>query len=91
MGGGIMRMQRGFQLTSIAAGLLVPAPGQAAGEASVATITVHSVANKTIRALLGKFGIAHAGSLYDGEHTNRVPQRLRENMLPFFAKHLARK
>jgi enterochelin esterase-like enzyme len=45
--------------------------------------------NKTIHALLEKFGIRHEWAIYDGDHGNRIPARFRTNMLPFFAANLA--
>jgi len=47
--------------------------------------------NVTMNDLMKRFGIKHDWTIYDGDHTNRIPQRLRENMLPFFAAHLATK
>lgn len=37
---------------------------------------------------LTRFGIAHSFTLYDGDHSNRIPQRVRDFVLPFFAQHL---
>jgi enterochelin esterase-like enzyme len=39
--------------------------------------------------LLRRMGVAHDYAVYDGDHGNRVPQRFREFVLPFFAKNLA--
>jgi enterochelin esterase-like enzyme len=47
--------------------------------------------NKTMNDLMNRFGVKHDWTIYDGDHTNRIPQRLRENVLPFFAAHLATK
>jgi hypothetical protein len=33
--------------------------------------------------------IAHSYEEYDGDHTNRVRERIERNMLPFFSKNLA--
>ena len=38
---------------------------------------------------LNRYGIAHTFQTYDGDHGNRVPQRLEEHVLPFFSKHLS--
>jgi S-formylglutathione hydrolase len=38
---------------------------------------------------LTRFGIAHTFETYEGDHGNRIPQRLEEKVLPFFAKALA--
>jgi len=45
--------------------------------------------NAALTALLTRFGVAHSYDVYDGDHVNRVPERLRDFVLPFFAKHLA--
>jgi S-formylglutathione hydrolase len=36
-----------------------------------------------------KFGIAHTFETYDGDHTNRVPARIEEKVLPFFSNNLS--
>lgn len=40
---------------------------------------------------LGKFGIPHDWAVYDGDHGNRLAERMRDYMLPFFARHLAKR
>ncbi len=47
--------------------------------------------NKTMNYLMNLFSIKHDWTIYDGDHTNRIPQRVRDNLLPFFAAHLATK
>jgi S-formylglutathione hydrolase len=45
----------------------------------------------TVRALdqiLTDYGIAHDFEIYEGDHLNRVSQRLETNVLPFFSTHL---
>jgi len=37
---------------------------------------------------LKRYGIAHTFETYEGDHGNRIPQRLEEKVLPFFSKHL---
>jgi len=37
---------------------------------------------------LERLGIEHSYSEYDGDHTNHVPERIEENVLPFFSQHL---
>lgn len=44
--------------------------------------------NKLINAELTRFGIAHGWSVYDGDHGNRIRDRLRSDLLPFFAVNL---
>ncbi|MBN8817776.1 MAG: esterase [Sphingomonas sp.] len=41
--------------------------------------------------LLTRFGIAHDWTVYEGDHGNRVAARFRSDLLPFFARHLAKK
>jgi S-formylglutathione hydrolase len=36
-----------------------------------------------------RFGIAHTFETYEGDHGNRIPQRLEEKVFPFFSKHLS--
>jgi len=38
---------------------------------------------------LTRFGVKHAFETYEGDHTNRVAQRLEERVLPFFSKALS--
>ena len=37
---------------------------------------------------LKRYGIAHTYENYEGDHGNRIPQRLEGSVLPFFSKHL---
>ncbi len=46
----------------------------------------------TVRALdqiLSTYGIAHTAETYDGNHVNRIDERLTSKVLPFFTAHLA--
>ena len=45
--------------------------------------------NKQLSESLTNLGLAHGYAVYDGDHTNRVPQRIQEHVLPFFATNLA--
>jgi S-formylglutathione hydrolase FrmB len=47
--------------------------------------------NKAIHAALLRFGIPHGWTIYEGDHGNRVAQRVETDMLPFFVKHLKMK
>ncbi|MDX2150031.1 MAG: alpha/beta fold hydrolase [Bryobacteraceae bacterium] len=38
--------------------------------------------------VLERYGIAHAFEIYEGNHTNRVGERIEKVMAPFFGKHL---
>jgi hypothetical protein len=41
-----------------------------------------------MHAELEKFGIKHDWELYEGDHGNRVSERLEKVVFPFFARHL---
>ena len=43
---------------------------------------------KAMHAELMKFGIKHDWELYEGDHGNRVSERLEKVVFPFFARHL---
>ncbi len=45
--------------------------------------------NRVFVEALTRFGIAHTFETYEGDHGNRIPQRLEEKVLPFFSTHLA--
>ncbi|MBB5984555.1 alpha/beta hydrolase [Sphingobium lignivorans] len=47
------------------------------------------VDNQEMTRLLTRFGVPHSYSIYDGDHGNRVAERFRAFVLPFFAEHLA--
>nr|NUR37710.1 esterase [Sphingomonas sp.] len=47
-----------------------------------------NVDDKAMHAELLKFGIKHDWELYEGDHGNRVSERLEKVVFPFFAKHL---
>jgi S-formylglutathione hydrolase len=40
---------------------------------------------------LGEFGIPHVYDTYDGDHINRVAERIETRVMPFFAAHLVRR
>jgi len=44
--------------------------------------------NKEMDRLLRLFSVPHTFETYEGNHTNRVPERFEQNVLPFFAQHL---
>jgi S-formylglutathione hydrolase len=45
--------------------------------------------NKELDALLTALGVTHTYEEYDGDHTNRVFERIEKDTLPFFSAHLA--
>jgi len=38
---------------------------------------------------LKRFGVTHIYEEYDGDHTNRIADRLETSVLPFFSGHLS--
>ncbi len=45
--------------------------------------------NEVFVARLQRFGVPHTYLTYEGDHGNRIPQRLEEHVLPFFSQHLS--
>jgi S-formylglutathione hydrolase len=45
--------------------------------------------NKVLVDGLTRFGVVHTFETYEGDHTNRIPQRLEEKVLPFFSAQLS--
>jgi S-formylglutathione hydrolase len=45
--------------------------------------------NRILVERLARFGIVHTFETYEGDHSNRIPQRLEERVLPFFSKTLS--
>jgi S-formylglutathione hydrolase FrmB len=45
--------------------------------------------NRVLVERLTRFGIAHTFETYEGDHGNRIPQRLEEHVLPFFSRTLS--
>jgi enterochelin esterase-like enzyme len=43
---------------------------------------------RVLDAELAKYGVPHFFEIYEGDHINRVAQRIEEKMLQFFAQHL---
>jgi len=46
-------------------------------------------ANRELHAALTRLRVPHSYEEYDGDHTNRVRERIESQVLPFFARHLA--
>jgi S-formylglutathione hydrolase FrmB len=44
--------------------------------------------NIALHETMQRLGIAHDYVTYDGDHTNRIPDRFQKQVLPFFAKQL---
>jgi len=44
--------------------------------------------NRAFRAELDRFGVKYEFELYEGDHGNRIAERIRTELLPFFGKHL---
>jgi S-formylglutathione hydrolase FrmB len=45
--------------------------------------------NQVLVDALKRFGVAHTFETYEGDHGNRIPQRLEEKVLPFFSNTLS--
>jgi S-formylglutathione hydrolase FrmB len=45
--------------------------------------------NKELAQTFTKFGVQHTYEEYDGDHTNKVFERIEQNVLPFFSKNLS--
>jgi hypothetical protein len=48
-----------------------------------------AASNRQLSDVLTEFGIAHSFETYDGDHTNRIAERMGVKVLPFFSQHLA--
>ncbi len=46
--------------------------------------------NRAFMRELDRFGVSYEFELYDGDHGNRIAERLRSEVLPFFVQHLDR-
>lgn len=44
---------------------------------------------KVLDTELSKYGIDHFFEIYEGTHTNRIAERIRKNLLPYFSRNLA--
>jgi len=49
-----------------------------------------AAANLQMDQIFTNFGITHTFETYDGDHTNRVVERIEQKVLPFFSKNLKR-
>ena len=45
--------------------------------------------NERMHALLEAYKVEHTWETYEGDHGNRLPERIETRMVPFFSKHLA--
>ena len=48
-----------------------------------------AAAIKILDQVLSSYGIAHTYEQYEGDHLNRIAERLRTKALPFFSNNLA--
>ena len=55
----------------------------------VGTQDTLAASNRQLDQAMTAFGITHTFETYEGDHTNRVPQRFEENVLAFFSKALS--
>ena len=44
--------------------------------------------NRLFREELDRFGVQYDFELYEGDHGNRIAERIRTEVLPFFGEHL---
>jgi S-formylglutathione hydrolase len=45
--------------------------------------------NQVLVERLKRYGVAHTFETYEGDHNNRIPQRLEQKVLPFFSQQLS--
>jgi S-formylglutathione hydrolase FrmB len=45
--------------------------------------------SRTLHELLERYDVKHGFEVYDGDHVNRIGERLEKNVLPFFSKNLS--
>ena len=55
----------------------------------VGTMDGLAASNRDLDTAMTQMGIQHTFETYEGDHTNRVPERIEMNVLPFFSKNLA--
>lgn len=48
-----------------------------------------NVSNKQLADVLTAYGIDHSFETYEGDHVNRIAERMEQHVLPFFSAHLA--
>ena len=48
-----------------------------------------AASNKILDETLTRFDVPHVYETYEGNHTNKVPERFEEKVLPFFSKNLS--
>jgi len=48
-----------------------------------------AASNKQMDQILTDFGVKHTFETYEGDHTNRVVERIEQKVLPFFSKNLS--
>jgi len=48
-----------------------------------------AAANKQMDQILTDFGVTHTFETYEGDHTNRVVERIEQKVLPFFSNQLS--
>ena len=44
---------------------------------------------RTMHGILDVYGVAHTFEIYEGNHVNRISERMARQVLPFFAANLA--
>ena len=51
---------------------------------------VRGTRTRQVDQIFTNFGISYSFETYDGDHTNRVVERIEQKVLPFFSKNLKR-
>jgi S-formylglutathione hydrolase FrmB len=44
--------------------------------------------NRELHEKMTRLHVPHGYEEYEGDHTDRIPERMRRNVLPFFSRHL---
>jgi S-formylglutathione hydrolase FrmB len=57
----------------------------------VGTMDTLAESNRQLDRAMTQLGVPHTFETYEGDHTNRVPERIEMNVLPFFSKTLTTK
>jgi len=50
-----------------------------------------AASNKVLDQILNNYQIAHSYEEYEGDHINRIAERIEQKMLPFFSQHLSKR
>jgi len=48
-----------------------------------------AASNRQLAQALSDFGVTHTFETYEGDHTNKVTERIEQSVLPFFSTNLS--